>query len=63
MRSAYPEYQRQGGAGLLKNHESANKLQMPIRSAESEKLKLISGSFKVWPHINMNQKFLPVSQW
>lgn len=58
IKSASPEYKRQGGEGLLKNHESANKLQMPIRSTESEELELISGSFKGWPHTKVGQKFL-----
>lgn len=58
-RSVCPEYKRQGGEGLLRNHESANKLQILIRSTESKELKLVSGSFKGWPHSKVGQKFLP----
>lgn len=59
-RSACPEYKRQGGEGLLRNHESANKLQMPMRSTESEELKRVSGSSKGWPQTKVGQKFLLV---
>lgn len=57
-RSACLEYKSQGGEGLLKNHEPANKLQMPIRSTESEELKWVSGSFQGWPSAKVGQKSL-----
>lgn len=58
--SACPENKRQGGEGLLKNHESANKLQMPIRSIASKEFKLASGSLQGWPHIEVGQRSLLV---
>lgn len=57
-RSACSEYKNQGGEGLLKNHEPANKLQMPIRSTESGELKWVSGSFQGWPSTKVGQKSL-----
>ena len=55
-RSACSEYKSQGGEGLLKNHEPANKLQMPIRSTESGELMWVSGSFQGWPSTKVGQK-------